>query len=300
MVFIIVILAAALVILAAAHVIYRRQVKDLGRQLRFINDNDTRQRPAVDINRPELKALADETARLADRLRDIEVTHLRQDEALRETIANISHDIRTPLTSLDGYFQLLTSEEVPPEKRAQYADIIRSRITSLNDMLDELFTYAKLQDPNYELETAAMDMTAVTADTVLSFYDEIRKSGSDPEIELPEEPVMINAERGAYTRIVQNLVRNALMHGKNLKVRLHAADGRAVLECSDELADRDAPVDASRVFERFYKADKARGTKGSGLGLSISKELTEKMGGSIEAECEDGIFTVRLGFDTVK
>ena len=115
MVFIIVILAAALVILAAAHVIYRRQVKDLGRQLRFINDNDTRQRPAVDINRPELQALADETARLADRLRDIEVTHLRQDEALRETIANISHDIRTPLTSLDGYFQLLTSEEVPPE-----------------------------------------------------------------------------------------------------------------------------------------------------------------------------------------
>ena len=88
-----------------------------------------------------------------------------------------------------------------------------------------------------------------------------------------------------------------MIHGKNLSVRLAVDAGQAVLECSDELVNKDEPVDASRVFERFYKADKARGTKGSGLGLAISKELTEKMGGRIGAECEDGIFTIRLSFD---
>ncbi len=297
-------LVIALAIVSAAlfiaNRIYRRQVQQLCRQLKFINENETQQRPSADINTREFKELAEEIAKLTDKVRETEVKHMRQDEALRETIANISHDIRTPLTSLDGYFQLLTSGELPQEKKAQYSDIIRSRITSLNDMLDELFTYAKLQDPNYELELSPMDMTAVTADIVLSFYDEIQKSGNEPVIGLPEEPVMISAEKGSYTRIVQNLVRNALIHGKNLSVRLYEEDGRAVLECSDELVNKDEPVDASRVFERFYKADKARGTKGSGLGLAISKELTEKMGGSIEAECEDGIFTVRLGFDTVK
>ena len=297
MTLLVIVLAIVSAALFTANRIYRRQVQQLCRQLKFINENETQQRPTVDINTREFKELADEIAALTDRVREIEVKHMRQDEALRETIANISHDIRTPLTSLDGYFQLLTSEELPQEKKAQYAEIIRSRITSLNDMLDELFTYAKLQDPNYELELSPMDMTAATADIVLSFYDEIRKSGNEPKIELPEEPVMISAEKSSYTRIVQNLVRNALIHGKNLSVRLAVDAGQAVLECSDELVNKDEPVDASRVFERFYKADKARGTKGSGLGLAISKELTEKMGGKIEAECEDGIFTIKLSFD---
>ena len=297
-------LVIALAIVSAAlftaNRIYRRQVQQLCRQLKFINENETQQRPYTDINTREFRELAEEIAKLTDKVRETEVKHMRQDEALRETIANISHDIRTPLTSLDGYFQLLTSEELPQEKKAQYAEIIRSRITSLNDMLDELFTYAKLQDPNYELELSPMDMTAVTADIVLSFYDEIQKSGNEPVIGLPEEPVMISAEKGSYTRIVQNLVRNALIHGKNLSVRLTEADGKAVLECSDELVNKDEPVDASRVFERFYKADKARGTKGSGLGLAISKELTEKMGGRIGAECENGIFSIKLSFDIRK
>lgn len=300
MTLLVIVLAIVSAALFTANRIYRRQVQQLCRQLKFINENETQQRPTVDINTREFKELADEIAALTDRVREIEVKHMRQDEALRETIANISHDIRTPLTSLDGYFQLLTSEELPQEKKAQYAEIIRSRITSLNDMLDELFTYAKLQDPNYELELSPMDMTAATADIVLSFYDEIRKSGNEPKIELPEEPVMISAEKSSFTRIVQNLVRNALIHGKNLSVRLTVDAGQAVLECSDELVNKDEPVDASRVFERFYKADKARGTKGSGLGLAISKELTEKMGGKIEAECEDGVFTIRLRFDVLR
>ena len=300
MTLLVIVLAIVSAALFTANRIYRRQVQQLCRQLKFIIENETQQRPTVDINTREFKELADEIAALTDRVREIEVKHMRQDEALRETIANISHDIRTPLTSLDGYFQLLTSEELPQEKKAQYAEIIRSRITSLNDMLDELFTYAKLQDPNYELELSPMDMTAATADIVLSFYDEIRKSGNEPKIELPEEPVMISAEKSSFTRIVQNLVRNALIHGKNLSVRLTVDAGQAVLECSDELVNKDEPVDASRVFERFYKADKARGTKGSGLGLAISKELTEKMGGKIEAECEDGVFTIRLRFDVLR
>ncbi|MBO4505339.1 MAG: HAMP domain-containing histidine kinase [Lachnospiraceae bacterium] len=300
MTLLVIVLAIVSAALFTANRIYRRQVQQLCRQLKFINENETQQRPTVDINTREFKELADEIAALTDRVREIEVKHMRQDEALRETIANISHDIRTPLTSLDGYFQLLTSEELPQEKKAQYAEIIRSRITSLNDMLDELFTYAKLQDPNYELELSPMDMTAATADIVLSFYDEIRRSGNEPKIELPEEPVMISAEKSSFTRIVQNLVRNALIHGKNLSVRLTVDAGQAVLECSDELVNKDEPVDASRVFERFYKADKARGTKGSGLGLAISKELTEKMGGKIEAECEDGVFTIRLRFDVLR
>ena len=291
------ILTGILAVILLGHIfIYRRQVAGLGRQLAFINQHDTQARPQVDLHAPELNELTEQINILNDRLKSTELKYFRQDEALRETIANLSHDIRTPLTSLDGYFQLITADGVTPDKKEYYAGIIKSRLESLTGMLDELFTYAKLQDPNYEIENTPMDMTAVTAETLLSFYDDIRKNGGDPLVDIPEKVIDIKCNKGAYIRVVQNVIKNALVHGKNLSVKLYEENGEAVFECGDELLNPDEQIDAGRVFERFYKADKARSGKGSGLGLAISKELTEKMGGRIEAACAEGVFTIRVAF----
>ncbi len=293
-----VVMTVLCIAISIRHIIYRRQVMKLGRLLAFMNENKTQLQPDVDINARELNELIAQIRRMNDRLKENELSHMRQDEALRETIANLSHDIRTPLTSLDGYFQLLCAPEITQEKKDYYTGIIKSRIASLTEMLDELFTYARLQDPNYEIETGVIDITPVTAETVISFYDEIRKTGNEPVIEIPEEPLTIKADRGAYVRIVQNIVRNALVHGKSLSVKLAREGSKVVFTCSDEILSSEENVDISRVFDRFYKADHARSSKGSGLGLSISKELTEKMGGRIEAACEDRVFTIRVAFES--
>ena len=222
---------------------------------------------------------------------------MKQDAALRETITNLSHDIRTPLTSLDGYFQLLASEKTDQAKKEYYLGIIRNRIESLNSMLDELFTYAKLQDINYSIELSELDITAVTADILMSFYDELTERCEEPVVILPEEPVLIKGNKEAYTRVVQNIIRNALIHGRNIKVSLKREGTDVIFDCSDELLNPDTIIDTSRIFDRFYKANKARtNAKGSGLGLAISKELVERMGGRISAECNDGIFTIRIVF----
>ncbi len=291
-----VVMTVLCIVISVKYIIYRRQVTELGRLLAFMNENKTQLQPDVDINACELIS---QIRRMNDRLKENELSHLRQDEALRETIANLSHDIRTPLTSLDGYFQLLCSPDITQEKKDYYTGVIKSRIASLTDMLDELFTYARLQDPNYEIETGTLDITPITAETVISFYDDIKKTGTEPVIEIPEEPLMIKADRGAYIRIVQNIVKNALVHGKSLNLKLANEGGKVIFTCSDEMLSSEENVDISRVFDRFYKADHARGSKGSGLGLSISKELTEKMGGRIEAECKDRMFTIRVMFDCV-
>ncbi|MBR4724443.1 MAG: HAMP domain-containing histidine kinase [Lachnospiraceae bacterium] len=296
MIIALILLGILAVILLGHMLIYRRQVAGLSRQLAFINQNKTQAQPQVDLHAPELNELVRQISILNDRLKNTELTFFRQDEALRETIANLSHDIRTPLTSLDGYFQLLSAEGVSQEKKEYYVGIIKSRLESLTAMLDELFTYAKLQDPNYDIETAPMDMTAVTAETLLSFYDDIKKNGEDPQINIPEKSIEIRCNKGAYIRIIQNIIKNALVHGKNLTVKLCEDNGEAVFACGDELLNADEHIDITRVFERFYKADKARSGKGSGLGLAISKELTEKMGGRIEAACEAGVFTITLAF----
>ena len=286
-----------LIISLVYHVIYRRQVERLGRQVAFLNENKSEMKITTDIGTVELKELGKQIQKLNDRLQNTEKTYAKQDASLRETITNLSHDIRTPLTSLDGYFQLLAATNIDQEKKEYYLKIIKNRIESLNDMLNELFTYAKLQDVNYEIELTELDITALTADILVSFYDVIAEKGEEPEVSLPEEPVLVMGNREAYSRVVQNIIKNAIVHGKNLKVSLKREGSDVIFECSDELLNPETVIDTSKIFDRFYKADKARtNTKGSGLGLAITKELVERMGGTINAECANGTFTIRVIF----
>lgn len=104
---------------------------------------------------------------------------------MKETITNLSHDIRTPLTSLDGYFQLLSQSE-SEEEQQHYIAVIQSRIISLKDMLEELFTYTKLQNESYEIALEPVDFGKCVFDTVFSFYDEFQKKGIKPEIDFCE------------------------------------------------------------------------------------------------------------------
>lgn len=292
-----IVLCIMLIISLVYHIIYRRQVEGLSRQTAFLNEKKTELKINTDLNAKELKSLAAEIRRLNDSFNETKISLMKQDAALRETITNLSHDIRTPLTSLDGYFQLLASEKIDQDKKEHYLGIIRNRIESLNSMLDELFTYAKLQDINYSIELSEIDITAVTADILMSFYDDIAGRGEEPVVNLPDEPVLINGNKEAYTRVVQNIIRNALVHGKNLSVSLRREASDVIFECSDELLNPDTVIDTSRIFDRFYKADKARtNAKGSGLGLAITKELVERMGGKISAECREGRFSIRVLF----
>ena len=118
-------------------------------------------------------------------------------------------------------------------------------------MLNELFTYAKLQDANYEIELSELDVTSLTAEIMVSFYDDIAGKGEEPEIHLPEEPVFIKGNREAYTRVVQNIIKNALVHGKNLCITLKSEAAGTIFECRDELMDPETEVDTTRIFDRL-------------------------------------------------
>lgn len=300
MVIAIVILSILLISMVIYHITYRRQVRGLGRQLAFLNENESNMRVGVDLNAADLLFLEQEINKLNEKCRQIKLECLHEDTALRQTITNISHDIRTPLTSLDGYFQLMAEPGIDEERKLYYLGIIRERISTLNDMLDELFTYAKLQDRNFELEMTETDMAALTADLLMSFYEDIVKNGSEPVIDISEAPVIVNGNKEALCRIEQNIIKNALMHGKNLRISLKTeASGKICFECSNELRNSDVQIDVRRVFDRFYKADSARNTKGSGLGMAIAKELTEKQGGEIGAffNEERKEFSVKVVFD---
>ncbi len=273
----------------------RRQVKKTCRHLAFIKEQDTNMILQGEGGFPELNTLKDEINEVLEQFRKTNRQTKKSEELLKETITNISHDIRTPLTSLDGYFQLLQQSD-SAEEREKYASIIRGRIDDLGNMLEELFTYTKLQNEQYEFALENMDFCKCVYDTTFSFYEEFTLRNIGPKVDYMEDNCIINGNREAIIRILQNIIKNAMEHGeKEIGLRLFEDHGRVVFECRNDVKNM-AEIDIEKVFTRFYKADSARTHSSTGLGLAIAKNLTEKMNGSMEAEKSDHYFKIRVSF----
>lgn len=292
------VLSALCAVVTAAYIFYRRQVGGLCRQLRFINENKTKMELTADLSAKELNELMCEMNESIRRFNDAECEFIRRDGCIRETVANLSHDIRTPLTSLDGYFQLLNDPSLTDEKRIRYISVIKSRISSLNSILDELFTYAKLQDSNYGLAMERTGITSEVSEAALSFYEDFTVTGIEPQVDIPDEEIYISANREALSRILQNILKNALVHGSEISISLRVEGAEATFRCSNKVIG-ECSISPEQLFDRFYKADTARTEKGSGLGLAIAKGLTEKMNGCISADVSDGLFTVSASFPII-
>lgn len=286
---------AAAVGLLIVLAVYRRQVVLTCRRLAFIQARKTNQRLTADLPFRELGTLADSVNELLDRFDEAQQTTRHSEAVLKETITNLSHDIRTPLTSLDGYFQLLVQSDSEEERR-HYLEVIQNRLQSLKDMLEELFTYTKLQDAEYTLELTRLDFTQCACDTAFSFYDAFAARAITPRADFAEERLFIDGNEQAVRRIVQNILKNALTHGKSqISLALFSAHGEVCFCCENDV-EHPEEIDVEQVFSRFYKADSARTRVSSGLGLSIAKELAERMHGVIAASLEGDRFSVEVRF----
>ena len=307
-----VILAAAVIVLIAVLLKIRAQLRDINEQLDFLYEKDTNMLLATDTNLADIGRLKRNINRF------LVQGHLRRREAVKkeqmisDTYTNLSHDIRTPLTSLDGYFQLLREED-DEKQQEHYIAIIQERITSLKDMLEELFMFTKLKNDSFKLELSNCCVSRLLKQTVFSYYDEWKKQGIEPEISLCDETIFILANTQALRRVFQNIIKNALVHGqKSIRIEMKKPDdevsgennsidrstGQVCISISNDVENQDE-IDVSKVFERFYKADEARSVSSSGLGLSIAKELVERMGGQIRAELDGNRFGVKITFEQI-
>lgn len=307
---IIVVLVIALLTITIKYILYRRQIKSICRQIQFVSEDITNHRVRTDLTEKELVELAQLLNEMSDKHNKESVELINKDRRLKETLTSVSHDIRTPLTSLKGYFELLMSEE-DTDKKLQYAGVMNERMDNLSDLLDELFTYTKLQNQDYKLELEECDMTKLVLDTIFSFYESFKQAGIEPKLNIDEKKYMVMVNDVAMKRVISNIVRNAVVHGVGQleisygvdlntedQVRDNIGDksGKICFVCKNKVAHPEN-IDISQIFDRFYKADKARSEKSTGLGLAIAKEFTEKMGGSIKAELEGDVFAVKLILD---
>lgn len=300
------VLAIIVIIMAAVLLKIRAQLRDINDQLDFLYENDTNMLIGTDTNLIYLGQFKQRVNRFVEQWHKKRAEAAKKEQMIFDTYTNLSHDIRTPLTSLDGYFQLLKDEK-DEKLQAHYIGIIQERIASLKDILEELFMFTKLKNDTFNLEMDKCCVSRLLKQTVFSYYDEWKMRGIEPVVDICDEQIFILANTQALKRVFQNVIKNGLVHGKSdIEIKLYTIDSgknagsdrenKVVNIVVSNTIDDPENIDTSQVFERFYKADEARSVTSSGLGLSIAKELVERMGGKINAQIEDNRFCINISY----
>lgn len=235
-------------------------------------------------------ALASEINTQLRLLREQRYRYQQGDQELKDAVTNISHDLRTPLTAICGYLDLLEGCNDPEQMRRCLA-VIRERTDAMKALTEELFRYSVTVTTSEELKLEPLSLTTALETSLAAFYGVLTERGITPRIKMPEQPVVCKLDRNAVRRVLNNILGNAAKYSDGDLTVLLQEDGVLIFENS---AHRLTDLDAQRLFHRFYTVESAQGS--TGLGLAIAKQLTEKMGGQITAGVTDGRLHVRLEF----
>ncbi len=284
------VLAVLTIVLLVRLRLLQTSLDDIGRQLG--------ERLASDTNNPIFLSTRDPHARKLAAALNIQIKELRRqrlrcengDRELKEAVTNVSHDLRTPLTAICGYLELLDKGDKTPEQ-ARYLALIAGRAEAMKRLTEELLRYSVAAGGEEELCLEPVDLNAAVEEAVAFFYGAFVERGIAPAVSLPEERIVRQLDRAALSRVLGNLLNNALKYsGGDLDVALEP-DGAITLSNAAPGLDE---VQVGRLFDRFYTVESARHS--TGLGLSIARSLTERMDGTVSAQYEDGRLIIRLCF----
>lgn len=239
-----------------------------------------------------LKILTINMNKIIESLQKINEENKRSEESRKKMISNISHDLRTPLTSMLGYLELILEDrniedrnDLSDKKKEEYLRIVYNKGNYLYDLMEEFFQVSKLDSNDMRLEIKKVNVSEIIRENIISFFSEIQKLNIQPEINIPNEDVYILGDEKALNRIFTNLINNALKHGMKATIigaKLNYDDKDIIINIYDNGAG--IPDDEiNYVFDRLYTVEKSRSlnSKGSGLGLTIVKKLVEALDGKI-------------------
>ena len=276
----------------------RRTTKELKEQLEFICENESNKEITINSFNKEIIEISKTINKIIKRDKDNEIKLRKMQSSLKTTLVSISHDLRTPLTSISGYIQLLEKGDITEEKKLEYIKIINGRVDIVKNMLDLLFEFIRLENDDVSLSIEKVNVCDVLRDTiVMYYYDFVEKMGDkEPIIIIPEKDIIIDADKEALMRIFNNIIYNSLIHGDtSYRIELKEVFGKVEISFSNHTNSIEKN-DVEMVFEKFFTADKSKSKKTTGLGLCISKLLVEKMNGYISSSMSGSIFEIKIKF----
>lgn len=232
-------------------------------------------------------------------MRKEKITYRNRERELRAQIENISHDLRTPLTAIIGYLELLDVSGMD-EENLEMVKNISGKARSLQRLIGNFYDLSRLELNDYRLQPERLDVSRFAREIALTFYQQFEERGLAVQLtDISAEAMFICADTGAMERIFSNMFQNALRYAKSYFCLRVFRDGGKICLSFENDTDALRAEDVEHLFERFYMTQKSRTTEGSGLGLTISKLLAEAMGGSAEASLEQGVLRIRYCFEEV-
>jgi signal transduction histidine kinase len=217
-----------------------------------------------------------------------------REEELRRSIANLSHDLRTPLTSIMGYIQLIKADKLTKEDREKYVYIVHKRTETLQSLISSFYELSRIESSEYKFNLKAVNLSNLLYETVALYYDDFVKNNIEPEIKVDKNVHQIITDEKAVMRIFSNLVSNVIKHGeRKVIIELRQENGYIVTEFKNNVQGL-KEEDVVHLFDRFFTVDLARSDKNTGLGLSITKALVEQLGHEIEAILDNEILTIKV------
>jgi signal transduction histidine kinase len=291
---IIIILAIISIIFITLYFSLRRNLDSIADRLNSINSTKTNSKVLIPPGDKLVKKLALSINASLEAKGQTEADYKRMDLELRQAISNISHDLRTPLTSIMGYMQLIEDETLPQTERKQYIDVVKNRSKSLQLLISGFYDLSRLEAKEYKFELKTLNLYDIICDITASYYTDFLSCGIEPEISLEEDTNQVISDETAVRRIFSNLIQNMLRYGgKNVSISLKQHSGYVSTVFRNDAPDL-KKEDVPRLFDRFFTGDRTRTEKSTGLGLAITKHLVEQTGNSISAELKDGALSIEI------
>jgi signal transduction histidine kinase len=265
---------------------HARQLKYIHTKLESIVERGSHERLLLMSSSPELQILLTDLNRLLDVNHKGAVERAKLEKSMRSMLANISHDLKTPLTVVLGYIEtLLHDEAMPAEEQERILQTIHAKAGEVITLMNRFFDLAKLESGDREIPLSRVELGEVCRRNILAFYELLSTKGADVQIQIPDELLYIMGNDEALDRVLSNLLSNAIAYGDAggvLGLKLYTDESKVYIEVWDR-GKGIAEGHEDKVFERLYTLEDSRNRdyQGSGLGLTITKRLTEQMNGSI-------------------
>lgn len=268
--------------------IMKNEIKNIGESLASIINTDTNNLITISTNDNDLRKLTNILNKGLKNLRKLELEYKNGSGELKSSITNISHDLRTPLTAIRGYLDLMDNNNLT-KKQIKYLKIIDNKVNDLIELTEQLFDFSKSIDIQNEIKKEKIVINDILEDSIASFYSLFREHNIIPNINICKEKVVRLLNENMLKRIFENIISNAIKYGKkDFEVKMFC-NGTIEFRNKTDKLDK---VSLEKIFARYYTVQNAK--KSNGIGLSIAKQLIELSGGEIGAKYENNYLIIEI------
>ena len=283
-----------LLLFLAKYIQIKKQIRNLSKQMAELTNGKSEKMLDISLIDKDLEQLAGILNQYNDKQRQSIAGTLRHEKHLKESIANISHDLRTPLTVILGHLQLLKKEDLT-EEQAQRIETIFNKAERMKELVQTFYDLSVLDAEQITPQREDFNLSNLLINLITENAPALETKNIFPDIELPSHSVYLHSDYNMVERILQNLLTNAIRYSSgDIRMVLRQKGQNKAMFTIENLIESKIEVNPDRLFERFYTGDKSRHNGGTGVGLAVVKLLTDKLGGNVSAEIKSGVLTVTL------